>query len=161
MKLNESFTYDGKSVEDVYANVSSEAFRSESCVKQRSAEYSVTVEENAIGGHLVTIVRATPADMPDFIKKFTGDTVKVKQTENWSGPAADGSRKADIKVRIIGQPAEFNGTSTLVTSGSDTNLVLAGDVKVSVPFIGKKIEPEIGKAILASLRYEVALAMEK
>lgn len=161
MKINETFSYDGKTVEEVYSNIVSEAFRTESCVKQHSTDYSVTVEAKADGGHLVTIVRTTPANMPDFIKKLTGDTVKVKQTEDWSGPAADGSRKADVKMSIIGQPAEMKGTTVLVGAGNNASFTLDGEVKVSIPFIGKKIEPEIAKGILASLREEVALAKDQ
>ena len=93
--------------------------------------------------------------MPDFVKKLTGSTVKVKQTEVWSGPAADGSRTADVKVSIIGQPAEMVGTASLSPSSSGSAFVLNGDVKVSIPFIGKKIEPEVAKAIISSLREEV------
>ena len=99
--------------------------------------------------------------MPDFVKKLTGDTVKVKQTEKWSGPAADGSRTADVKVSIIGQPAEMNGTATLTPGADGTAFDLVGDVKVSIPFLGKKIEPEVAKAIIASLDEEVEYGMTK
>ncbi|MEO6604709.1 MAG: DUF2505 domain-containing protein, partial [Aeromicrobium sp.] len=97
----------------------------------------------------------------DFVKKLTGNTVKVKQTEVWGPPDADGNRSADVKVSIIGQPAEMVGTALLKGSGSGTEFTVKGDVKVSIPFIGKKIEPEVAKAIIASLREEVSYGMEK
>ena len=99
--------------------------------------------------------------MPDFVKKLTGSTVKVKQTEVWSGPDASGNRTADVKVSIIGQPAEMIGVAKLFARDGGSDFTIDGDVKVSIPFIGKKIEPEVAKAIRSSLREEVAYGMTK
>jgi hypothetical protein len=160
MKLNESFSYAGSDVESVYALITDQEFRTESCANQGSTDYTVTVEPHGDGA-TVTVVRTQEADLPDFVKKLTGRTVKVKQTEVWSGPAGDGSRTADVKVSIIGQPAEMVGKATLSAAGDGSEFELNGDVKVSIPFIGKKIEPEIAKAITLSLREEVAYGMER
>ncbi len=99
--------------------------------------------------------------MPDFVKKLTGSTVKVKQTEVWGPADSSGNRSADVKVSIIGQPAEMTGKAVLSAQTEGTDFDLNGDVKVSIPFIGKKIEPEVAKAILASLREEVEYGSSK
>ncbi len=153
-KINESLSYPGADVEAVYALITDQAFRTESCEHQGSSDITVTVEPEGEGA-TVTVKRTQAAAVPDFVKKLTGETVKVTQTEKWSGPAADGSRTADIKVSIIGQPAEMNGTATLSPGADGSKFDVVGDVKVSIPFIGKKIEPEISKAIVASLHEEV------
>ena len=160
MKLTEKFSYSGSGVDAVYGLLVDQAFRTESCVNQGASDYDVTVEPQGEGA-TVTIVRTQPADMPDFVKKLTGSTVKVKQTEIWSAPDADGTRTADVKVSIIGQPAEMTGKAKLFAKGEGTEFTLDGDVKVSIPFIGKKIEPEIAKAIIASLDEEVEYGMTK
>ena len=160
MKLNESFSYEGADVESVYALISDQAFRTESCANQGATDYEVTVDESG-GGATVTLMRTQETDMPDFDKKLTGNTVKVKQTEVWSAPDSDGNRTADVKVSIIGQPAEMVGKAVLKGSSAGTEFTVEGDVKVSIPFIGKKIEPEVAKAIKASLREEVAYGKEK
>ena len=160
MKIKESFSYEGADVESVYALISDQAFRTESCANQEAIEYDVSVEASG-DGSTVTLLRTQEADMPDFVKKLTGSTVKVKQTEVWSGPDASGNRSADVKVSIIGQPAEMVGTATLTATGGGTDFTLKGDVKVNIPFLGKKIEPEVAKAIIASLREEVSYGMEK
>lgn len=160
MKLSESFSYSGADVEAVYGLITNQAFRTESCANQGSTDYKVTVEP-AGDGATVTVVRTQEADMPDFVKKLTGNTVKVKQTEVWSGPDASGNRSADVKVSIIGQPAEMNGSALLRSSNTGTEFSLNGDVKVSIPFIGKKIEPEVAKAIRSSLREEVEYGQSK
>ena len=160
MKLTEAFSYTGADVESVYALITDQAFRTESCANQGATEYDVKVNHDGDGA-TVTLLRTQEADMPDFVKKLTGKTVKVKQTEVWSGPDADGNRTADVKVSIIGQPAEMVGTAALTASSGGTEFTLDGVVKVSLPFIGKKIEPEVAKAIVASLREEVSYGMEK
>jgi single-stranded DNA-binding protein len=160
MKLSENFSYSGASVDAVFALLSDQAFRTESCAQQGATDYEVTVEQVGDGAH-VTIVRTQAADMPDFVKKLTGSTVKVKQTEQWSGPDADGNRTADVKVSIIGQPAEMTGSARLFAQGDGAEFTVDGDVKVAIPFIGKKIEPEVAKAIRASLREEVEYGMTK
>ena len=104
MKLTEKYTYPSSGVDDVYALLVDQAFRTESCENQGATDYDVSVEPKGEGA-TVTIVRTQDADLPDFVKKLTGSTVKVKQTEVWSGPDASGNRTADVKVSIIGQPA--------------------------------------------------------
>lgn len=151
MKINETHTYKNASVEEVYALATDEAHRGEVCVAQGATEHAVTIDAN-----VVTIVSTIAAEMPDFVKKFVGDTVKFKQTEDWADAAADGSRTADIRATIIGQPAEIKGSATLKPSGSDVDFVFEAEVKVSVPFIGKKIEPEIARAIVGMVHIQAS-----
>ena len=160
MKLTEKFSYSGSGVDAVYGLLVDQAFRTESCVNQGASDYDVTVEPQGEGA-TVTIIRTQEADMPDFVKKLTGSTVKVKQTEVWSGPDASGNRTADVKVSIIGQPAEMVGKAKLYAAGEGSEFTVDGDVTVKIPFLGKKIEPEVAKAIRSSLREEVEYGMSK
>ncbi|MGA8988548.1 DUF2505 domain-containing protein [Aeromicrobium sp.] len=160
MKLTEQHSYSGADVEAVYALITDQAFRTESCEKQGAHEFEVSVEQVGEGA-TVTVIRTQDADMPDFVKKLTGSTVKIKQTEVWAGPDSDGNRTADVKVSIIGQPAEMTGKAKLFPGSKGTEFTLDGNVKVSIPFIGKKIEPEVAKAIRASLREEVEYGQTK
>src|SRR5665811_255808 len=82
MKLNETFTYTGATVEQVFGLISSQDFRSRSCEELGDLEHDVKVVENG-GGATVTINRKINSDMPDFIKRLTGDTVRVLQEEVW------------------------------------------------------------------------------
>lgn len=155
MKISETFEYPGTDVEGVYALITNEEFRTEATAAD-AIDYEVTVDAGT-----VTIVRTMENDMPDFIKKLAGETVKVKQTERWGEADADGGRSADIKVSIIGQPAEMLGTATLTPGSEGAIFTVDGDVKVSIPFIGKKIEPEIAKAIVKAIKNDVAMGVER
>lgn len=153
MKFNDSRAYDGTDVESVYALFSDAQFRAKAIESSGATDVTVSAEPTD-GGHTVTVVRTQAVDMPDFVKKLTGDTATVKQTENWAAPDSGGSRRADFKVSIVGQPAEMVGNAVLAPTADGVSFELNGDVKVSIPFIGKKIEPEFAKAIQASLDHE-------
>ncbi len=66
-----------------------------------------------------------------------------------------------MRVEIKGQPATMKGVATLLPNGTGTAFEVDGDVKVAIPFIGKKIEPEVHKAVVASLRHEVQLGLHQ
>lgn len=159
MKLIESFEYPA-SPEQVFGLVSDQTFREESCVRQGAREYSVVVAEEG-DTTVITIERTMESDMPDFIKKLTGDSITVTQIEKWGPADAAGARTAEVSVDIHGQPARMLGTSKIAPSGDTTIMSVDGDVKVSIPLIGKRIEPEVAKAISASLRDEVEFGVTK
>ena len=159
MKIKESFTYPDTDVESVYALVSDPAFREEAVAAVGGQDIEVTIEPSG-DGHTVTVIQTQPAKVPDFIKKFVGDSVKVKQTERWGGPDSNGDRSAEVKFTVIGQPADMLAQVDLSGEG-DVSFVVDGDLKVNVPFLGKKIEPEIAKIIAASLRSDVEQGIKR
>jgi len=159
MKIKESFTYPDTDVESVYALISDPAFREEAVAAVGGQDVEVSIEPSG-DGHTVTVIQTQPAKVPDFIKKFVGDSVKVKQIERWSGPDGGGNRSAEVKFTVIGQPADMLARVDLSGEG-DVSFVVDGDLKVNVPFLGKKIEPEIAKIIAASLRSDVEQGIEK
>ncbi len=159
MKFRESYHYPA-GVEDVFALVSDDAFRAATAEAAKAREVSTTVEQDG-GDTVVTVIRTQPADLPDFAKKVVGDAVKVKQVERWHAPGSDGSRTATVSMKVIGQPAGFTGEARLSAEGKGAEFVVSGEVKVNVPFVGKKFEPMIAKAVEASLRYDVKAGVER
>ncbi len=159
MKIKESFTYPATDVESVYALITDPAFREEAVSIGGGQDIEVTIEPSG-DGHTVTVIQTQPATVPDFVKKFVGDSVKVKQVERWGGPDGNGNRSAEVKFTVIGQPAGMLARVDLTGEG-DVSFVVDGDLKVSVPFLGKKIEPEIAKIIAASLRSDVEQGLKR
>jgi hypothetical protein len=153
MKIRESFEYPA-GPEAVFSLISDADFRKDATVSAGGKDVNVTVERKG-DGTIVTITRRQPADLPDAIKKIAGDMVGIKQVEEWGAADAGGGRKAKVKMSVVGQPAGLEGTATLAPDGQRTSFTVSGEVKVSVPFIGKKFEPFIAKAVAASLRHDV------
>lgn len=153
MKIDKTETYPGATNDDVFALVRDEDFRAHVAEQIHALAYEITSEE--VGDGLrIQIDRTMPAELPDFVKKLTGDTIEVRQVETWGPRAADGSRDGTVRVTIKGQPAQMNGTMRIADQGQGAGLTLEGEVKVAIPLLGKRIEPEVAKAILAALDVE-------
>lgn len=159
MKVRESFTYPDTDVESVYALITDAAFREDAVAAVGGQDIDVTIEPTG-DGHTVTVIQTQPAKVPDFIKKFVGESVKVKQTERWGGADGWGKRTAEVKFTVIGQPADMLAQVELSGKG-DVSFVVDGELKVNVPFLGRKIEPEIAKIISASLRSDVEQGIKR
>jgi hypothetical protein len=162
MKLRETFSYPA-GVEAVFALISDDAFRTKTAEDSKARDVSATVEKDG-DDTVVTLVRTQPATsskVPDFVKKLIGDTVTIKQVERWQAPDADGNRTAAVTMKVAGKPAGFKGKATLTADGKGAEFTVSGDVKVDVPFVGKRVEPLIAKAIEASLRYDVKAGVKR
>ncbi|MET3811731.1 DUF2505 domain-containing protein [Arthrobacter sp. UYEF3] len=113
---------------------------------------SFTVDGDTAGAFNTTTVRTIPTSrMPELARKFVGESLKVTQLENWSAPAADGSRQSTISLKVAGAPLDVNAVQRLVADGGSTRIELEGTVTSSVPLLGGKIadaaEPMVGKAL--------------
>jgi protein involved in polysaccharide export with SLBB domain len=154
MKLKETYAYPAGPTA-VFALIQDPAFRKQSIEATGGTDVGIDVEPS--GDEVtITIVRSQKATkIPDFIKSFIGETVRVKQVEKWGAPDADGNREAALTMHVQGQPAGMEGHATLMQDGKGASFVVQGDVRVKVPFVGKKIEPFIAKVIESSLRHDV------
>jgi hypothetical protein len=162
MKLRETFSYPA-GVEDVFALMSDDAFRTKAAEASQGRDVSTTVERDG-DDTVVTLVRTQPATsskVPDFVKKLIGDAVTIKQVERWNAPDADGNRTAAVTMKVAGKPAGFKGRATLTADGKGAEFVVTGDVKVDVPFVGRRVEPLIAKAVEASLRHDVRAGVKR
>ena len=113
------------------------------------------------GAFTTRTVRTLPTTrMPEIARKVVGATLTVTQVEQWTAPAADGSRSNTIKLTVAGAPLDVAAVQKLTASGDSTLVELSGEVKSAIPFLGAKIasaaEPVIGKA----LNLQATLAQE-
>lgn len=134
-----------------------ELFSSEDFVRQVSEAAGGTLVSYQLDGELsgafeIQVARSVPSDrLPEFAQKFVGATLTMNQQENWSAPAADGSREVTISARISGAPVEASIVQKLIADGEQTTIEIQGTVSSNIPFFGEKIanaaEPAIGKAL--------------
>ncbi|MBV9821464.1 MAG: DUF2505 domain-containing protein [Actinobacteria bacterium] len=141
-------------VEQNFASRTEQGVREEACRESGALSYQVSIERTADGGARVDVRRVMPAQVPDVVRRFVGETIAVEQIEQWGPAAPDGSRSATVRVSVTGQPAQMAGTMALTPTAGGCAELVTGDVTVSIPFLGKRIEPEIVKVIEAALRIE-------
>jgi hypothetical protein len=152
MELQETRDYDADP-EAVFAMLRDKAWREGVCQATHAVDYSVDVEESDDGVVTIETTRVLPASVPEPFRSMVGDRIEIVQTERWS-PAEDDVRNATVEVHITKQPASMTGTMTLAPHGAGTRQTVTGDIRVRIPLLGRRIEPELAKAIRAALDKE-------
>lgn len=141
-------------VEQTFASHLDRGVREQACRESGALSYDVVIEPAADGGARVQVDRVMAPQVPEFIRKFVGESIAIRQIEQWSAPGPTGTRTATVNLTIKGQPASMVGTAVLAPSPEGSTEVVSGDVKVAIPLIGRKIEPEIVKVIETAVRIE-------
>lgn len=154
MDVRTEINYPNTSPEQAFALGMDRAFRAAVCEATHATSYEVAISEHDDGRASVRIDRTMPAELPDIARKVMGENVTVVQTEEWSAPAQGGARTAELTISIRGQPAKMVGTIALDSVDASARMRIAGDVKVSMPFFGRRIEAEVAKAIVAAAAKE-------
>jgi Protein of unknown function (DUF2505) len=107
------------------------------------------------GDHVtVRLLRVMPPDVPDFVRKFVGDTIDLDQTDVWEPAAADGSRYGTISIDMVGAPVTFRGTLRLELVGGASVTTIDGKIRASVPFVGGKIEKAVYEGLMEAAKRE-------
>jgi len=126
-------------------------------VSERMGAVSSTVEVSGdpSGSFTVTTERKMPTNgFPDFARKFVGDTVSVRQVDEWRAEEDGGVRRGTISVEVQGAPLRLNGSLLLSPSGAGTTETIEGDLKAAVPLIGGKLEEAAQPAIEGAIRQQ-------
>lgn len=148
MRFEHTLRYDA-SPDEVFAMLGEAVFRERVCEAQHVTECTTTVD-GVDGTMSVMVDQKRPSEgIPSFAKKFVGDTIHIKQREEWSTPT-----DAALDVTIPGKPAHMKGTITLRPDGDGTVETVSGDLKVGLPLVGGKIE------VLVAELFEHALQAE-
>jgi len=148
-------------VEDVFSLIASEEYQ-KAKVAAQAERSSASVNEQAGGAVGVHTRRELPtADMPAVVTSMVGDTLTVTEQQNWSQPLPDGSRTADLEIRVAGVPLQLVGRLTLSPAGDGSSLEVAADLDCSVPFVGSRIESAARPTIEGSFDHEVRLLAER
>lgn len=152
MELHETLEYDADP-DTVFAMLCDQSWREDVCRDVHALSFEVSVRQE---GDTVVIrtERTMPAEVPDVVRTLVGDTIVIEQVETWGARGAGGARTADLVVDVKGKPAGMVATIALEPVDTGSREEIRGDVKVRIPFVGAKIEPEIVKAIRAAVRAE-------
>lgn len=130
---------------DVYAMLTNQAFLERTCQATQALRYEVKVEGTT------TSTRRAMQTPPQVAKLVKGDMI-IDEVTHWSAPTADGSRTGEISVSSPGLPVKMTGHVTMQPGGLGTVLTYAGELKISIPFLGKSLEsqaaPLIGDALM-------------
>jgi hypothetical protein len=132
MRVTHSVRYDAP-LSEVRAMLLDPVFREKAAWVQKPMSVRV-----AVTGEDVTIeLENDLTGVPSVVRSFAGSTLRTVQAEHWSGDSAE------FSITSPGKPGGVHGRRVLVADGSGCLDTFEGDAKVPVPFIGKKIEPQL------------------
>jgi len=131
--------------ERVFALLLDRGFLEAVCQASGALSYEVSVE-----GLATRISRTLPA--PESAARFTGPQLTVVEEVGWADAGTNGVRAGVLKTTVAGQPVNFHGEMRLAPGGRGTVADLAGELKVAVPLLGRKIEQAAAPAVLAGFR---------
>ena len=148
MKFSHELRY-AAPADDVHAMLTEQEFRERVCDANRAVAHRVEVTPTGDRTRVVVDQTLQTKGIPSFAAKFVGDRIQIVQTEQWTSPT-----DADLEVTIPGKPGQLRGTITLEENGGETVQRLSGDLKVSIPLVGGKLEELIGGFLASALRHE-------
>lgn len=152
MKFEHQMTYDAPP-EAVHAMLAEPAFREKVCRAMGTLRQHAERRPGTDGAELTMVIDQVQAaqGIPSFATKFVGEEIQIVQTEHWGG--AQGGR---FEVVIPGKPGHMRGTMTLAERGRGVLETVEGEIKVSIPLLGGKLEGLIadmlGKALATENR---------
>jgi hypothetical protein len=134
-RVTHTLTYPGATVHDVFAMFADPAYRKAVSEYQRVIDFDCRIAMNGEGMD-VRLEQAHGTDrIPSFAQKLVGNEIRFVQQETWETPSS-----ADLRVTIPGKPGDITGTEALEESGDDVVQTIDISVKVSMPFVGGKVE---------------------
>lgn len=134
MHFRHELSYDA-TPDEVYEMLADPAFRERVSEAMDVVSAEVSIDRRDEGFSLVNDQVQRTEGLPSFAKKFTGETTRAIQTEEW--PDVHGG---SLQIDAPGKPSHIEGTIALVADGSGTTEVVELDIKVKVPLIGGKLE---------------------
>lgn len=147
--ITEKLTYPDTTIEQVVAMLGDPDFRSQVAAHQQAVRSSADISGTGAGSTArVEIVHGTE-HVPSFARKFVGDEIPIVQQEKWSSDT-----HADIVVTIPGKPGDMTGTYDFAQVGDDVVETVALTIKVSIPFVGGKLEDLIAGLLSMAYRAE-------
>ncbi len=133
----------------VFAMITDPEFREQVCVHQRVLRHAVRVEETD-DGLLVDVDQVQSTQyVPAAARSFVGDEIEIEQRETWYS-----SSDATLVLTTPGRPGRMEGTITLRERGGQTVETVSGEIKVSIPLLGGKLEQMVGNIVRLALEAE-------
>ena len=96
------------------------------------------------------------APIPDFAKKFLGETNVVTQSDTWDLEKKTGRLEAEIK----GVPVKISADMKLADEGAGSANTLRWNLSCGIPLLGGKLEQIVATDIQSKAKSDVAKSRE-
>ncbi|MBB5788501.1 DUF2505 domain-containing protein [Jiangella mangrovi] len=152
MDLNSELRFDADPA-TVFAMLTDEAYIAKKTTAAKALRHEITVRRDGDGA-TIDLLRVMPPDVPDFVRRFVGDTIDIRQKDVWKPANGDGSRDGTIALEMSGAPVKATGTMRLAANGGSTVLTIKALLKASVPLVGGRIEQALHQGLTEAAKIE-------
>lgn len=154
MKFDEVYRYD-KDADTVMAMFADRAYF-EKKYDETTISYEVLEHERTDDRFMIRCKLAMPmnAPVPNFAKKFLGETMTVIQQDIWDLE----SRTGELKIEMHGAPIHISARMELKQGDAGGENHVHWDVQCRVPLVGGKIEKVIAQDIQAKSPGDMAVS---
>jgi hypothetical protein len=148
MRFHHELSYDAPP-DRVRAMLLDQAFRERVCAAQHAETSSVRIEQTPSSVTVVVEQSRRTSGIPGFARAVVGDHITLVQRETWptAGPAS-------MEVVLPGKPGRLDAAVALTAVGAGTRETVDGELKVSVPLVGGKVERLVAEILAKALRRE-------
>lgn len=141
--------------DEVFDMIADAEFRELVAGRQLAVRHAVDLRDTD-GGMEVMVELVRPTDgLPAFAAAMVGPDITTRQRELWRT-----RDRACLDLFVPGKPARMEGTITLVETDGVTTQTVSGEITVSVPFIGGKVEGVIADLFRMALDVEQGAGVE-
>lgn len=145
MRLHHDYSFDA-ACEDVYALLTDEDFQNER-IEGTGVDPTASVTQDGESDIVTITLRLPTAGAPSAMRTFVGDHLVVTDERHWGAEEADGARRGSLTVRVADVPVSMRGTVSLVPDGDGCVLTVDGDLRCSIPIVGRMIETQLAEGL--------------
>jgi hypothetical protein len=121
--------------DEVFEMLADPAFRERVSEALDVVSHDVSITRTDEGFTLVNDQLQRTEGLPSFAAKFTGDTTRAVQREEWSQRS-----RGSLVIDAPGKPSDVRGDIRLEAAEGGTTEVVELTVKVKVPLVGGRLE---------------------
>ena len=151
----EHHTTSPHSAEKVFGALVDETYLRDRLASIGGNDAELVTFSSANGTTSYQLKQGVPAEhLPSIAKSLLGGDLVIQRVENWAAGAGT------VEVTINGVPGRLDGAFTITDNGAGSKTTLVGEVKVSIPLMGGKLEKLIAEQVVVLLNKESEFTSE-
>ena len=158
MQITETLAYPAP-IEVVFEMMTDESFHSQVCQATHAMSHSASVTRQSDGATVITH-REMPTDgFPEFARSMVGRSIDIVETIVYGPAGLHGTRIGEVSITMGTAPIAFKGDIRVLPADDGTEVVIEGNLKASIPFVGGKVESAAAPSVISGIHKEYGVGL--